>query len=176
MCIRDRTKPLGTGILATAARGGMFEAEFAGAAASMATLNRLAAETAQTFEVRACTDVTGFGLFGHLLEMAGDEISFRLDSRRLPLLAGAAEAAALGMVPAGAYSNRRHLSGRLSVGPGVGENVVDICCDPQTSGGLLFSLPAAQAGRLDSLLRARGLKSAVIGEVIKKHERTIYLD
>ena len=162
------TKPLGTGVLATAFRAEMFDNGWQAAIRSMATLNRAAAEALATFTVNACTDVTGFGLLGHLHEMAsGSGVSVVVDHASVPLLPEAAEAASMGLVPAGAYANREHFGQRgVSIGAQVPEDIADLLWDPQTSGGLLISLPATQVGRLLAALHTAGVKTAAcIGQV-----------
>lgn len=160
------TKPLGTGVLATAARAEMFPTGVVAAAKSMATLNRTAAETAAAFTVHACTDITGFGLLGHLYEMASaSAVCMEIDSKALPLLPEAQEAANMGLVPAGAYANRAYLT-TVTIDDAVPESIRDLCCDPQTSGGLLFSLPAAEADKLLVALKQAGIaQAALIGRV-----------
>ncbi|CVK18549.1 Selenide, water dikinase [Sporomusa sphaeroides DSM 2875] len=160
------TKALGTGILASAARADLFLQGVAAATASMAALNATAAKIAAGFSVHACTDITGFGLIGHVYEMAaGSKVTIRLDSTALPLLPEAAEAAAMGFVPGGAYQNRNYLTA-ATFAENVPEPIRDICFDPQTSGGLLLAVPASEAGPLVAALKAAGLVPAsIIGEV-----------
>lgn len=160
------TKALGTGILASAARAEMFLSGVAAATASMATLNAAAAKVALGFTIHACTDITGFGLIGHTYEMAaGSKVAISLDSQALPLLPEAAAAAAMGLVPGGAYNNRNYFTA-TRFAESVPENIRDICFDPQTSGGLLFALPASEAGSLVEALKAAGVEAAsIIGEV-----------
>lgn len=156
------TKPLGTGVLATAAKADLFPAGVAAATLSMAALNAKAAEVAAAFPVHACTDITGFGLLGHLFELASASgLRAELDSAALPLLPEAADAAAMGLVPGGAYANRDYLTA-ATFAPAVAEPIRDLCFDPQTSGGLLFALPAADAGALLDALRQAGLRHAAI--------------
>lgn len=170
------TKPLGTGVLATAARAEMFPVGVAAAAKSMATLNRTAAETAAAFTIHACTDITGFGLLGHLYEMASaSAVRMEIDSRALPLLQEAQEAANMGLVPAGAYANRAYLT-TVTIDDAVPESIRDLCCDPQTSGGLLFSLPAAEADKLLVALKQAGIaQAALIGRVAGKGRGEIHV-
>lgn len=142
------TKPLGTGILSTGIKGGL-----AGEKAEveiteiMATLNRLPAEVLATardsgHQVHACTDITGFGLMGHLYEMAvASEVSARLFSAQLPVIAEALDLINMGIIPEGAYANRKFYS-RWLKGSMASDDVMEILLmDPQTSGGLLFSAP-----------------------------------
>ncbi len=136
------TKPIGTGVLATAAKAGMFPAGVAASIETMAALNAKAAAAAADHPIHACTDITGFGLLGHLFELAGASgMRAEIASAALPLLPDAAEAAAMGLVPAGAYRNRDYLAA-VTFAAGVPEPLRDLCFAPQTSGGLLFALPA----------------------------------
>ncbi|EAX46979.1 Selenide, water dikinase [Thermosinus carboxydivorans Nor1] len=171
------TKPLGTGVLATAAKADMFAEGVRAATESMAALNRYAAEAATRYSVNACTDITGFGLLGHLYELASaSRVQVTVHSAALPLLPEAAAAAAMGFVPAGAYANRDYLK-TVTFADAVPENIRDLCFDPQTSGGLLFSLPAAPAQELLAALHERGLAhAAIIGEVTKEGSGEIYVD
>ena len=102
------TKPLGSGILSTAEKGGIIrEAEHLEAVKTMTTLNKYAAELAKEFQVHCCTDITGFGLAGHAMEMAkGSKKTFVIYAEKLPVLSGAREYAEMGLIPAGAYRNR----------------------------------------------------------------------
>ena len=170
------TKPLGTGILATADRADMFPIGVQAAMESMAMLNRLAAETAERFNVHACTDITGFGLLGHLYEMtAASHVRAEIDSQSLPLLPDALLAAASGLVPAGAYANRAYLK-QVSFASDVSEALRDIAFDPQTSGGLLYSLAEKEAFKLLDSLRAAGLmQSAIIGTIAGGGKGEIYV-
>lgn len=170
------TKPLGTGVLTTAARADMFPVGVAAAIDSMSALNRTAAEVASEFTIHACTDITGFGLLGHLSEIASASgVRLEIDSNKLPLLPDAPEAAAMGFVPAGAYANRDFLQA-VTINPEVIECIKDLCYDPQTSGGLLFSLPEIEAGRLLEALKQAGLnQAAIIGQVIRQGSGEIYV-
>ncbi|MBP2640409.1 MAG: Selenide, water dikinase [Firmicutes bacterium] len=170
------TKPLGTGILATAARAEMFPGGVCAAMASMAMLNRLAAETATAFSVHACTDITGFGLLGHLYEMtSASQVQAEIDSQALPLLPEALAAAAYGLVPVGAYTNRAYLK-QVTFAANVPEALRDVAFDPQTSGGLLYSLAEQEAEKLLASLWAAGLKqSAIIGKISEEGTGGIYV-
>ena len=146
------TKPIGTGVLTTAARGDLLSPEELKAAiSSMETLNKYAADIMLKYPVSACTDVTGFGLLGHAAEMAAPKgLSICIDSASVPLLPGAMDNAAMGIVPAATYKNREYLSDLVSFAPTVSETMTDLLFDPQTSGGLLISLPEKDA---EALLR-----------------------
>lgn len=162
------TKPLGSGILSTAEKGGIIrEAEHLEAAKTMMTLNKYAAELAKEFQVHCCTDITGFGLAGHAMEMAkGSKKTFVIYAEKLPVLSGAREYAEMGLIPAGAYRNREFLEkdmeSRIS---GWRE---DLLFDPQTSGGLLLAMPPEDAAGLMGRLSGLELPSAVVGEVTEE--------
>lgn len=170
------TKALGTGVLMTAAQADMFADGVEAAIISMTILNKQAAEVMAAFPVNACTDITGFGLLGHIYEMAaGSKVQITLDSVALPLLPESADAAAMGFVPAGAYENRFHLQ-EVIFAEAVAENIRDICFDPQTSGGLLISLPHSQAAALLQALHTAGVAAAAcIGQVTAAGRGEIYV-
>lgn len=160
------TKPIGTGILSTAAKGELLTEEQTQLMVdTMRELNRYAGEAAEDMGVHACTDITGFGLAGHLCEMAeGSKTTIVLDSTKVPILPGVLEFARMGMIPAGAYRNRSYFGGnRVAVAESVPTEVTDAMFDPQTSGGLLFALPAAKVSALMEKLSAAGITAAVIG-------------
>jgi len=165
------SKALGTGVITTALKGGLAAAgDVSAAVASMQTLNRQAAERAADLAIHAATDVTGFGLAGHACEMLADQpVGFELEAGALPLLAGAEGYAAQGLMPGGLHRNREHFGPRVELGPDVPAAVRDLLFDPQTSGGLLFALPAGQAAALAEELRADGLPAALIGRVTADH-------
>ena len=170
------TKPLGTGVLTTAAKADLLEPEqYDRLVRSMARLNAHAAEAVSKCpEIHACTDVTGFGLLGHADEMArGSGVTIRLYSQRLPLLPGALEFAEMGIIPAGAYRNLDYVKPRLTVAESVQQARVDLISDPQTSGGLLVALPMEDAGALLAALRERDPDSAIIGAVVAQTEHTL---
>lgn len=168
------TKPLGTGILNTAMKAELITAEESEAVfRSMATLNAYAAEAMIPLGPTACTDITGFGLLGHALEMArGSNVTITLNTRAIPVLPGALEYANMGIIPAGAYRNAEFAEKDTLWHPDIPGNLRDVVADPQTSGGLLISL---QENRLDELMRelALGMKTpyAVIGRVHAKREK-----
>lgn len=137
------TKPLGTGILSTALKGDFLpEWEMGEAVEGMTRLNRDASRAAVAAGARACTDVTGFGLLGHLAEMLpGEGLACEISAGSIPFYPHTREMAAMGMIPAGAYRNRDFLEGRVEFAAGVEEVDRDILFDPQTSGGLLVALP-----------------------------------
>ena len=160
------TKPLGTGVLTTAAKADLLKPEqYDRLVRSMARLNAHASEAvSKCQEIHACTDVTGFGLLG---------LTIRLYSQRLPLLPGALEFAEMGIIPAGAYRNLDYVKPRLTVAESVQQARVDLISDPQTSGGLLVALPMEDAGALLAALRERDPDSAIIGAVVAQTEHTL---
>ncbi len=162
------SKPLGTGVLATAYKADMLSVEDEVAMISaMVTLNRVAAEVlGQQAEVHACTDITGFGLLGHLLEMVKDsEVGMELYGDQIPLLSGALEAASIGLVPAGAYRNREYVGDQVNFAADVPLELQDLLFDPQTSGGLLVAVPSEQGERVLAALREAGVDASMIGRV-----------
>ena len=118
------------------------------------------------YRVHACTDVTGFGLLGHAYEMAaGSNLSIAIDSMALPALDGAVDAAAMGLVPAGAYKNREYLDKLVNIGPSVPDSLSDLMFDPQTSGGLLISVPEKTGIELVKRLNEKCPAARIIGQV-----------
>ena len=165
------TKPLGTGIISTALKAGMASEEaIRKSVESMGTLNRTASEWMKKFGAHACTDITGFGFIGHALEMAtASQVGMVVQSKAVPVLPEAMEYAKLGLIPGGAYSNRDFFSCRVEVHSGVPALLVDLFYDPQTSGGLLISLPSGEAEELVAQLRKeRNIDSCIVGEVVKE--------
>uniref|UniRef100_A0A7C3ZA19 Selenide, water dikinase n=1 Tax=Desulfobacca acetoxidans TaxID=60893 RepID=A0A7C3ZA19_9BACT len=162
------TKPLGTGIIATAIKGRAASPEAeAQAVAVMVALNREAAECLEGFTVHAVTDVTGFGLLGHALEMAaGSGVELTLSASRVPILAAAREYATMGLVPAGTFANRNFCQKSLRVAGTIDVVTLDLLADAQTNGGLLIAVAGDQAETLLARLHDRGVAAAaLIGEV-----------
>jgi len=169
------TKALGTGIALTAAREDACAPEHLEATVqSMLRLNRHASHLAREAGVRACTDVTGFGLLGHAEEMArAGSVRFVIDANGVPALPGAFEYARRGHVTAGAERNRQGLAGKVSLpslrsraGPeGIAPELEHLLFDPQTSGGLLLAVPPDRVDDLSRALAADGLLGAVVGHV-----------
>jgi selenide,water dikinase len=161
------TKPLGTGIVATGIKGAAAaEESVAAAVASMTALNRRPAELMLEHGARAATDVTGFGLVGHASEMVEEgDVGLAIDSGSVPLLTGARELAAMGMLAAGLHRNREFYACRVTIDPDVQQPVADLLHDPQTSGGLLVALAPDAAEEFVMALTAGGSPEArVIGE------------
>ena len=161
------TKPLGTGIVTTALKRGAGDpAEHAAAVESMLALNAAAARTLRGFEVHACTDVTGFGLLGHAYEMAhGSGTRLVFVAERLPLLPGARRLAAAAYVTGGCRRNRDWLADKVEIGRALPADLVEVAWDPQTSGGLLVAVPAAEGPRIAEALAAAGVPAARVGTV-----------
>jgi selenide, water dikinase len=172
------TKPLGTGIVNTAIKAGMAPAGLVEkVTALMAGLNRTAAEIMAAFDVHACTDMTGFGLLGHLAEMvSGSGQGVRVFSQRVPVIPEALEYASMGLIPAGAYKNKEFWESMVHIEAGVDRFRQDVLFDPQTSGGLLIGVRGAQAEDLVRSLRDAGIgDSAEIGEVLAGPEEKIWV-
>lgn len=158
------TKPLGTGIVTTARRNDEIgEPELAPAVEVMVALNRAAGETVLKFPVHAMTDVTGFGLLGHLQEMLGGRLGARIDASAVPLLPHALALAARDVVPGG---SRKNLAAALACGtrfnPGLPDGMPAALCDAQTSGGLLVAVAPERAAELLDALHATGVTHARI--------------
>lgn len=162
------TKPLGTGIINTAVKGGLASnAIIERVTKVMARLNRDAADVMKGYRVHACTDVTGFGLLGHLCEMVVDSgLGMCLFEKAIPIYPEAREYAAMGLVPAGTYNNRTFREAFVEFDSDVDAISRDILFDAQTSGGLLIVVHPQDAGPLLGALQSRGIgEAAVIGEV-----------
>jgi len=162
------TKPLGTGVLAFCEQVGRGnEAGMAAAASSMATLNKAAAEAMKAAGASACTDVTGFGLFGHLIRMARQsKLTAQVFADALPAFDGALAAFRDGVIPGAVERNREFLGADLQVAPGVDEALVHLGCDAQTSGGLLIAIPPDRLQKLQQALAQRGVTPFVIGKFV----------
>ena len=161
------TKAIGTGVVATALKGGQApEDVITAAVASMTLLNAGASQAALQAGVIAATDVTGFGLLGHLHRMlAASQVPARINAASVPLLPGAAELARAGFISGGTRANTERMRGFAAVDPAVPAEVAVLLHDAQTSGGLLLAAPPGTAPALLADLRSRGLPAALIGEV-----------
>lgn len=156
------TKRIGTGIMNNALKADLFPTGTAQAVASMSTLNRVAAEVAHNFTIHACTDVTGFSLMGHSVEMASaSNVTIHIKTYNIPLFDDVIEAAQMGLVPAASYGNRKAITD-VQVDANLDGVWTDILFDPQTSGGLLFSVPATEGADLVKALRDVGVEGATI--------------
>lgn len=172
------TKPLGVGILTTAAKAGLAEQALLDKLyVQMSTLNKYAHDVLVNYSVHACTDVTGFALLGHSLEMAqGSGVTVHLKAQAVPYHEEAYEMADMGFIPAGAYRNRDFAEAGVRVVGEVARALQDIFYDPQTSGGLLCAVPAAEAEACLAELRAVAPSTRIIGYVTEKLDSAIYLE
>lgn len=156
------TKRIGTGIMNNALKADLFPTGTAQAVASMSTLNRVAAEVAHNFTIHACTDVTGFSLMGHSVEMASaSNVTIHIKIYDIPLFDDVIDAARMGLVPAASYGNRKAITD-VQVDKILDSVWTDILFDPQTSGGLLFSVPATEGPDFVKALHDVGVKGATI--------------
>ena len=154
------TKPVGTGIAVTAIKAGLF-----------------APENAKELreKVHACTDLTGFGLGSHALDLASPHTSLEIDCSKVPLLPGIGEMANMGLIPAGSYENKKYVGGRVINQSPLGRFAEDIVFDPQTSGGLLIAAPREACEEMLPILRANGFgRSEIIGRFVAGDEK-LYL-
>ena len=163
------TKPLGTGIVNTAIKGNLVSGEIIRqVTAIMAALNRTAADVMRHYPVHACTDITGFGLVGHLAEMIqGTTLGLSIHAERLPVIDVALGFAAMGMIPGGAHKNRSFRESLVDMRDGLDPALQDIVYDPQTSGGLCMAVEPGSVEALLDHLHSEGVQhAAIIGEVV----------
>lgn len=172
------TKPLGVGILTTAAKAALVEQGLLDKLyAQMSTLNKYAHDVLMRFSVHACTDVTGFALLGHALEMAqGSDATIHLQASAIPYHAEAYEMASMGFIPAGAYRNREFAEAHVKVVGNIPLPLQDICYDPQTSGGLLCAVPETEAQACLEELQKAAPASTMVGYVSEQLDTAIYLE
>lgn len=171
------TKPVGTGVLSTAAKAELLtDGQMKEMIGLMSTLNKGAQEVMLPLHPSTCTDITGFGLLGHVNELAeGSGVTVQLWADTVPFASGALELAQDGIIPAGAYRNRNYLEGKVKVEEAVALEVSDLLFDPQTAGGLLISIPEERGAELVRRLNDRGIPGAVIGQVQSKGEYTVHV-
>jgi selenide,water dikinase len=164
------TKSIGTGVIATAIKKQKAEPAWIDAAtASMTMLNKSAAEAIRSgsFAINAMTDVTGFGLIGHLREMClGSNVSARVHAKDVPLLPGAAECVRAGFIPGGLKANRDFAECLVGYETGVDETLRTLLFDPQTAGGLLISVAADSSEKLQAALKQAYVPAIRIGEIL----------
>lgn len=161
------TKPLGTGIIATAMKAALAKQdEVEVATQSMMMLNRAASQSAVAAGARALTDVTGFSLAGHLNEMLGGDgkLGAGISMDALPILPGVKRHMAMGMIPGGAYRNRDAYQQRVKLSENADATLELLLYDPQTSGGLLAAIPSEATAQFEAELAQRGVKASRIGE------------
>jgi len=172
------TKPLGTGIIATAVKRGIADkTAMAKSAESMGTLNKFAAEVMTEIGVNSATDVTGFGLLGHLSEMCeASRVSAKIDYQTLPFLSSIKELAESGIVPGGTKRNLKFVKNKVQFGEYLTEIDKLLLADAQTSGGLLIALPAEKAKNyISKFNELSNIKAVIIGEIVKKGTFGIYV-
>ena len=166
------TKPIGTGVIATAIKANLASDEVVKKLVEVAsTLNAKAAEIMQNFSIHACTDVTGFGLAGHLLEMArASKKEIEIWAESVPIIPQALEYASMGLIPAGSYANKHFCENLVEINKNIPIAKIDLLFDAQTSGGLIIALPERQANECLHTLRDEGVNYAtIIGQVIKEN-------
>ena len=167
------TKPLGIGIIMAAARVDMASAEVqAKAVASMERLNRYAAEKMTGYTISACTDITGFGLLAHLLEMCGSTVSARIDPDQIPMIPEALGYAEEYLITAAGQRNRNHFGAQGDV-ESLSFGIQELLFDPQTSGGLLIAVDAKQADALLTAIQTDDPHARIIGAFVEREDKTI---
>ncbi len=172
------TKPLGSGVLTSAAKAGkMPVSELDEAITVMTALNKAARDAAVDAEVHACTDVTGFGLVGHAFEIAeASDVTIALHCDAVPLMRRTLEFARAGVLTRACKTARAYLADRLHIDDAVEDALANVLCDAQTSGGLLFSVPAGEADALVARLTERGAScAAIVGQVQPESEHRVTL-
>jgi selenide, water dikinase len=174
------TKPLGTGIISTALKANaVSDSQLAHAVACMTMLNKNASELMLAAgDIHSCTDITGFGFFGHACESIEDsDVGLRINSAAIPILEGVRNLVETGYLPGGLYRNRNFRIAQVEKAPSCPDWIFDVCFDPQTAGGLFFSLPAAKARMLVERMRKNGMPdAAVVGDVVSGHPGKILME
>lgn len=172
------TKPLGTGIVNTAVKADLASKEAEEEVIRvMTTLNQKAKRIIEKYQVHSCTDVTGFGLAGHSVEMAqGSGMTLEIFMDQVPVQSEALEYAKMGLIPAGAYRNRDFMADKIDLGD-VEEAMLDIFFDPQTSGGLLLSVEPETGEQIIREFEAAGMATAygIIGRVTEREDKSVRL-
>lgn len=172
------TKQVGSGLINTAIKAEMAEkSQIDEVVTVMTSLNKKAKEVIENYPISACTDITGFGLAGHAMEMAASsKVTFEIDVNKVPYIDGALEMAKMGLVPAGTYNNKDYISGDVE-SCNIEECYLDLMYDPQTSGGLLITLAESEVENIMKDFENKNMdtKVAVIGRVLEKQEKSIVL-
>lgn len=171
------TKKIGTGVINTAVKGGVAERSHVDKAIKVMTeLNKYAAEIAQKYNIHSCTDITGFGLAGHGFEMAkGSNASIHIISSNINFIDGALDYAKMGLVPEGTYRNKKYIESKYK-SLVTSDYIIDLLFDPQTSGGLLYSLSEGEAFKLDKELKEKGIDSCIAGYVTEYNDKYIVIE
>ena len=169
------TKSIGTGVISTGIkRAAASDAIVAGSVETMLTPGKHAAEAMREFGVKAATDVTGFALLGHAWEMAcASKVTIQIDAESVPLLPGALELAAAGMLTSGDKTNREYIGGDVEITPRTDENLLKLFFDPQTAGGMLIAIEEKASGALLARLRENYPNARIIGRVHPQGPRSI---
>ncbi len=172
------TKPIGTGVISTGIKFEKTTAEIAASSiATMLTPGKYAAEAMREFDVKGATDVTGFALLGHAWEMAkASKVTIEIEPGAVPLLAGALELAAGGMLTSGDKTNREYVGKDIRIDESVDENLVKLLYDPQTAGGMLISISADRAHDLLARLRENYRYARLIGRAVKRGSHSVIID
>lgn len=174
------TKPLGTGIVSTALKAGVVkESLLAEAISCMTELNKKASELMLAAgDVHSCTDITGFGFLGHACETIEDsDVGLRIFSQAIPILEGVRDLSETGYIPGGLYRNRDFRIAQVEKALSCPDWIFDVCFDPQTAGGLFFSLSAAKAQSLVEMMHAAGITNAtVVGDVTSENPGRIFME
>lgn len=172
------TKQIGSGVVNTAIKAEMAsESAIKEAQTVMASLNKLGKQVVEKYDVSACTDITGFGLLGHCVEMASaSEVTFEINVRDVAYFEDAIDYAKMGLVPAGAYKNRGYSIDQVETGS-IQEHYLDLLYDPQTSGGLLISVSSENLSDMlrDFEMAHMDTTVSVIGKVAEKSDKLIRL-
>ncbi len=166
------TKPIGTGILATAIKGKIDEDKCEKILVKIASeLNKKSAEIMLKYNPSACTDVTGFGLAGHLLEMAkGGQKEIRLFTKNISFIPEAYEYAMIGLIPAGVYSIKNYCEKNIKIDKNIEKTVIDLIFDPQTSGGLITAINSKKAEDCLKEMKDNRIEASLIGEIAGSHQ------
>lgn len=173
------TKQLGLGIISTAIKGELIHQDaYDEAVLVMTTLNKFGKEAIDRVGgANSVTDITGFGLLGHALEMAeGSGVTIKIKSQSIPLVARTLEYASMGLIPAGSYDNKKFIGNKVCFLGEISQAIKDVLYDPQTSGGLLISLPKEKSMDIINQLKNSPTKYAIIGEVVDKEEYDLIVE
>jgi selenide,water dikinase len=169
------TKPIGTGVISTGIKFQKTSEKVAAASVeTMLTAGKYAAEAMREFGVKGATDVTGFALLGHAWEMAcASKVTIEVEAARVPLLEGALELVAAGMLTSGDKTNREYIGADVEISQSVDEEMRHLLFDPQTAGGMLISIPAIRADQVLVRLRENYPRAELIGRVVEKEKYSI---
>lgn len=172
------TKPIGLGIINTAIKGEVAtEKEISEAVFNMETLNKYSKRALEKFTINACTDITGFGLMGHCYEMAkGSNTTFKIYPKNVNFLSGVEEYSKMGLIPKGCYDNKKFVGDNYNLNGNIENYIIDILFNPETSGGLLFSIPKIELDEALKALENTPTKFSVIGEVIELDEKYLIIE